>query len=303
MTPLTLLTGFLGAGKTTLLNRILTRHHGRRIAVIVNEFGETGIDGALVEGAEGGVVELANGCLCCATRGMLLKSVHAVLEADPAPEAILVETSGLADPFPVLSELSHSSLVERVEVDGVITVVDAENFDRNLESAEAAFQQLLAADLLLVNKADLVDPEILGLIARGVRVINSGAGLLNCIKGDVPLPVLLGHRDVTAPASGKTHDHSHDHGHDDFESVTLVPPGELDRARLARWLEELAVNVFRTKGFVRLADPAQRVEVSAVGARHSMSPAGNKGRGEALVFIGRGLDQAALARGLEECAA
>jgi G3E family GTPase len=297
MTPLTLLTGFLGAGKTTILNRILTERHGRRVAVIVNEFGEIGIDGALVEGAQGGVVELANGCICCATRGQLLKSVHAVLEADPPPESILVETSGLADPFPVLSELAHSSLVERVEVDGVITVVDAENFDRNLDSAEAAFQQIVAADLLLVNKVDLVGADIPSLIERGVRVINDQAGILTCVAGDVPLPVLLGHRDVSPSESTQAHDH------DDFESVALSPPRAVDRARLAAWLESLPPNVFRAKGFLRLAEPSQRVEVSAVGARHWLSPARERGPAEALVIIGRALDRAALESGLRNCSA
>lgn len=297
MTPLTLLTGFLGAGKTTILNRILTERHGRRIAVIVNEFGEIGIDGALVEGAEGGVVELANGCLCCATRGQLLKSVHAVLEASPPPESILVETSGLADPFPVLSELAHSSLVERVEVDGVITVVDAENFDRNLDSAEAAFQQIVAADLLLVNKVDLVGADVPPLIERGMRVINGHASILTCVAGGVPLPVLLGHREVVP--SGDTHAHDHD----DFESVALSPPPSVDRARLADWLEGLPPNVFRAKGFVHLAEPPQRVEVSAVGARHWLSPARKNGPGDALVVIGRSLDRATLETGLKDCSA
>ena len=224
------LTGFLGARRTTMLNRILTERHNRRIAVIVTAFGGIGIDGALVEGAEGGLVEPANGCICCATRGHLLKAVHMVPVAEPPAVAILVETSGRADPFPVLSELAHSSLVERVEVDGVITLVDAENFDRNLDSVEAAFQQIVAADLLIVNKIDLVATEIPVLIERGVRVLNDRASVLTCVAGDVPLPVLIGHRDV-APRPG-----DRAHHHDDLESVTLTLPDSVDGARLAAWL-------------------------------------------------------------------
>ena len=204
MIPLSLLTGFLGAGKTTLLNRVLSESHGSRIAVIVNEFGEVGIDGALVNGAEGGVVELTNGCLCCATRGQLLVAIHAVLQADPLPDAILVETSGLADPFPVLSELAHSSLVEELQVDGVITVVDSENFDRNLDAADAAFQQITAADILLVNKTDLVEPEIPGLIESGIRVLNPYARVLPCVACDVPLSVLIGARTGAKPLPADT---------------------------------------------------------------------------------------------------
>jgi G3E family GTPase len=297
MTPLTLLTGFLGAGKTTLLNRILTEHHGRRIAVIVNEFGEIGIDGALVRGAEGGVVELANGCLCCATRGQLLKAVHAVLQASPPPEGILVETSGLADPFPVLSELAHSSLVEEVAVDGVITVVDAENFDRNLDSAEAAFQQIVAADILLVNKVDLVGPEIPPLIERGIRVLNPAARVLACVAGEVPLPVLIGHRGAEPPAPRGPHHH------DGFESVSLAPPEAVDPARFSAWLEALPPNVFRAKGFVRLAGAQNRTAVSAVGSRHSLSPAGPNAPAGALVVIGQALDRDGLASGLDACRA
>ncbi len=295
MTPLTLLTGFLGAGKTTLLNRILTESHGRRMAVIVNEFGEIGVDGALVKGAEGGVIELANGCLCCAMRGQLLKAVHTVLLARPAPEGILVETSGLADPFPVLSELAHSSLVEEVAVDGVITVVDAENFDRNLDSAEAAFQQIVAADFLLVNRIDLVGAEIPALIERGIRVLNPAARILTCVAGDVPLPVLIGHRATDAPAPGTAHHH------DDFESVALVPPEPVDPLRFSAWLEALPPNVFRAKGFVRLADAPAPLAVSTVGKRHNLAPADTADPGRILVLIGQALDRALLSSGLEAC--
>jgi len=300
MTPLTLLTGFLGAGKTTLLNRILTERHGVRMAVIVNEFGEIGIDGGLVRGATGDVIELANGCLCCATRGQLLKAVHSVLAADPPPEGILVETSGLADPFPVLSELAHSSLVEQVSVDGVVTVVDAENFDRNLDSAEAAFQQIVAADLLLVNKVDLVSDDIPPLIERGLRVLNPTAGLLACVEGNVPLPVLVGTQAgaATPPRDGRVHHH-----HDDFESVALTPPAMVRPAALAAWLEGLPSNVYRAKGHLRFDGPPGRVEVSAVGARHSLAPASSGVSHDTLVIIGKALDRDALAAGLMACRA
>jgi len=298
MTPLSLLTGFLGAGKTTLLNRVLSESHGIRMAVIVNEFGEVGIDGALVEGAQGGVVELANGCLCCATRGRLLVAIHAVLQADPPPDAILVETSGLADPFPVLSELAHSSLVETINVDGVITVVDAENFDRNLDSAEAAFQQITAADILLVNKTDLVGPDIPGLIERGIRVLNPSARVLSCVAGDVPLSVLIGARTGAKPLPADT-----GHGHDGFESTVLDAATPLDPERLETWLGALPGDVFRAKGFVRVAPDRNQLTVSAVGTRYRLSPTGSPGAVDRLVVIGRNLDRAGLQAGLDACRA
>jgi G3E family GTPase len=310
--PVTILTGFLGAGKTTVLNRVLSESHGQRVAVIVNEFGELGVDGDLVAGAAGDVVELANGCLCCATRGQLLQAIHRVVSVSPPPEAILIETSGLADPFPVLSELAHSSLGDRVEVDGVITLVDASNFDRNLDSAEAAFQQILAADLLLVNKTDLVDPSIPPLVEQGIRVLNPTARVALCVAGAVPLAVLLGNRVAASAAAARhghghthanAHDTAHDTAHGGFEAITLDPAGAYDMARLSAWFEALPADVFRAKGFVRLAGQPGRIAVSAVGARHAFTPAPAAATRERLVVIGRNLDAAALARGLAGCVA
>lgn len=299
--PVTLITGFLGAGKTTLLNRILSEFHGARVAVIVNEFGDIGVDGALVQGAGGDVVELANGCLCCATRGQLLGAIAAVMRVAPRPEGIVIETSGLADPFPVLSELAHSSLSDVLHVDGVITLVDAENFDRNLDSAEAAFQQIAAADLLLVNKTDLVDPAIPGLIARGIRVINPRARILHCVAAGVPLAVILGSRLPGRAASLPPGADQHDHQHGGFESLAFFPAAPLDPARLAHWLATLPTNVFRAKGFVRLAGEDGQVAVSAVGNRHSFGRPAGPPTAERLVVIGRHLDAETLRRGLEGC--
>jgi len=299
--PVTLITGFLGAGKTTLLNRILSEVHGARVAVIVNEFGDVGVDGALVQGAGGDVVELANGCLCCATRGQLLGAIATVLRVAPRPEAIVIETSGLADPFPVLSELAHSGLAEALHVDGVITLVDAENFDRNLGSAEAAFQQIAAADLLLVNKTDLVDPAVPGLIERGIRVINPEARILHCVAAGVPLAVILGSRLPDRAAPPPPDEDRHDHRHGGFESLAFFPRAPLDPGRLARWLATLPANVFRAKGFVRLAGEGGQVAVSAVGNRHGFARTAAAATPERLVVIGRNLDAETLRRGFDGC--
>jgi G3E family GTPase len=305
--PVTLLTGFLGAGKTTLLNRVLSEAHGQRIAVVVNEFGEIGVDGAMIEGADGDVVELANGCLCCATRGQLLGAIASVMARGAPLDGIVIETSGLADPFPVLSELAHSSLSEALHVDGVITLVDAENFDRNLGSAEAAFQQIVAADLLLVNKVDLVGADIPGMIERGVRVLNPAARVIACTGADVPLAMVLGSRlgardaaPASRPGDGTSH-HHHDQGHGGFESLALEPHGALDPARLSDWLSRLPSNVFRAKGLVHLAGAKEQVVVSAVGTRHGVGPARPGAGPDRLVVIGRDLDAPALVAGLKGC--
>ena len=146
--PVTLLTGFLGAGKTTLVNHLLTECHGRRLAVIVNEFGELGIDGALIAGAAGSVIELANGCICCATQGDLRRALQEVVSTREGLDGVLIETSGLADPGPVIRDLESIRFAQEIRLDGVVTVLDAENFDRNLDSAEAAFQQITYGDVL-----------------------------------------------------------------------------------------------------------------------------------------------------------
>ena len=299
--PVTLLTGFLGAGKTTLLNRVLSDSHGQRIAVVVNEFGDIGVDGALVEGADGEVVELANGCLCCATRGQLLGAIAAVTGRGVPLDGIVIETSGLADPFPVLSELAHSSLTEILHVDGVITLVDAENFDRNLDSAEAAFQQIVAADLLLVNKVDLVAPEVPGLIERGIRTLNPRARITPCTGADVPLAMVLGSRLDSRAAPPAAPVRPHDPHHGGFHSLVLAPSGPLDPLRLQAWLSALPENVFRAKGLVRLTGHAGQVVVSAVGTRHGFSPARPGAGPDRLVVIGRDLDAPALRAGLEGC--
>ena len=307
--PVSLLTGFLGAGKTTLLNRVLTESHGQRIAVIVNEFGEVGIDGSLVEDVAGDVIELANGCLCCATRGQLLDAIGSVTKQAETLDGILIETSGLADPFPVLSELAHSSLTEILHIDGVITLVDAENFDRNLDSAEAAFHQIEAADLLLINKIDLVAAEIPAMIEAGIRRLNPAARVATCAGAKVPLAMLLGSRVTTASqervesvfTEGTVARGAHEHEHDGFESLVLRPHAALDSTRLSAWLSSLPPTVFRVKGLVHLADKTGQATISAVGTRHSFGAARSNVDGDRVVVIGQGLDPASLTAGLAAC--
>lgn len=300
--PVTILTGFLGAGKTTLLNRVLYESHGRRLAVIVNEFGELGVDGALVAGAAGSVIELANGCICCATRGQLLSSVRQVLAGDIQLDGILIETSGLADPCPVMDELAHSSLSDHARLDGVIAVVDALNFDRNLDSAEAAYQQIVSADIILINKTDLVDADIPGRIEQGVRHLNAHARVAYCSKCDVPMDVLVGpgYRHGTPlrcsePAS---------HQHDGFESIVLRIDRPVSPDRLSDWLGALPPSVFRAKGFLRLQGLPGLTEVSAVGTRYALEPAAGQPDDTVtgLVLIGRGMPADALGTSLESCA-
>jgi len=312
LVPITLLTGFLGSGKTTLVNRLLTQAHGRRLAVIVNEFGELGIDGALIATTSGPVIELANGCVCCATRGDLFASLDSLMEAGRNLDGILIETSGLANPSPVIDDLEHYQQQRPVRFDCVVTVIDADNFDRNLDHAEVAFEQVTLGDLLLVNKADLVSAGTLDLIEQGLRRLNARAPILRCVRCDVPIEVLMevdrtGSRAAPGGLHARVHDHDHDavrgHGHEGFMSFALRCERPLDIERFSVWTATLPARALRVKGFVRFERSAAVDIVHMVGSRRSIEPAGPgvSTEGALLVVIGRDLDETSLRAGLREC--
>jgi G3E family GTPase len=298
--PVTILTGFLGAGKTTLVNRILSEHHGRRLAVLVNEFGAVGIDADLIVGARGPVVELANGCICCATQGDLYRALAGLLSAERDLDGVLIETSGLADPAPIEAGIDARRFPRDVRIDGIVTVIDAANFDDNLERAEAAFHQIARGDLLLVNKADLVAPEVPRLIEQGIRRINPQARVIACVACAVPTALAMGTPRIDAGAPA----HGHDHHHDAFESAALSAAVPLDPERFDAWLAALPTSIYRAKGFVRLAGVAQPLAIHVVGARHSVEPAPAQVEtsGARLVVIGHDLHVSELEAGLRACA-
>jgi len=298
--PVTLLTGFLGAGKTTLVNHLLTASHGRKLAVIVNEFGALGIDAALIRGTSGSVIELANGCICCATQGDLRRAVHEVLQAADHLDGLLIETSGLADPEPVVDSLEATRFGKAIRLDGVITVIDAENFDANLDQAEAAYRQIVCGDVLLINKTDLVEAEIPDLIEQGIRHLNPEARVVRCVSCRVPLDVLLG---AGRPAATGNAPAALDHDHD-FQSAVLVSDRPLDPERFDAWLSALPPSIYRAKGFVRFVGQDAPLTVHVVGARRSVepAPAGLAVAGAQLVVIGRGVSITALKPGFDACA-
>jgi G3E family GTPase len=313
--PVTLLTGFLGAGKTTLINRLLTQAHGLRLGVIVNEFGELGIDGALIAPEAGQVIELANGCVCCATRGDLFPALDEMLSSATQLDGILIETSGLANPAPVIHDLENYRASIDIRLDSVITVIDADNFDRNLDNAEVAYEQITCGDLLLVNKIDLVTPEVKALIEQGLGRLNPAARMVFCTNCDVPLPLLLGgptrlimreRGEPSGPITGHEHDgHGQQHKHDDFNSAVLRLDGPLDPKRFSGWLDRLPATVFRVKGFVRFADSPEELIVHAVGSRRKIEPStgGVHTTGALLVVICRGVLPGDLSESLRACAA
>jgi len=214
--PVTILTGFLGAGKTTLLNHILTNQQGVKTAVLVNEFGEIGIDNDLIVATGDDMVELSNGCICCTINGELLDAVYRLLERPEKLDYLVVETTGLADPLPVAMTFLGSDLRDLTRLDSIITLVDAENFSEELLEGEVARAQIVYGDMILLNKCDLVSEERLQELERQLRAIKTEARILRCVKGEVPLPLLLsvGLFETDRVAAEQQHDDcDHDHGH------------------------------------------------------------------------------------------
>jgi G3E family GTPase len=319
--PVTLLTGFLGSGKTTLLNHILTADHGINVGVLINEFGEIAIDSRLIARQDDTVIELANGCVCCTVREDLLRSVADLLERPSPPEHIVVETTGLADPVPVAEQLLDPRVQNDIRLDAIVTLVDAENFDRNLERAEQAYSQIATGDIVLVNKTDLVDSLVVEHIERGVRTLNPRARILRCVQAGIDLSLILGlglfepaalpTRQTTAAtgsADAAGHDHGeHQHAHG-FASMAIRHDGTVDLEPFARLLDELSPAVFRAKGILAVRDIPARLIFHLVGDRWTIAAGEAWQPGEQriteMVFIGKDLHGSArenLERQLSAC--
>jgi G3E family GTPase len=214
--PVTILTGFLGAGKTTLLNHILSNQQGVKTAVLVNEFGEIGIDNDLIIATGEDMVELSNGCICCSINGELLDAVYRILDRPDPVDYLVVETTGLADPLPVAMTFLGSDLRDDTRLDSIITLIDAENFSDEILDGEVARAQVVYGDILLLNKCDLVSEERLTQVEGRLREIKTDARILRSVKGDVSLPLLLsvGLFESDKVAAEQNHDDcDHDHGH------------------------------------------------------------------------------------------
>ena len=286
--PITILTGFLGAGKTTLLNRILKGDHGLRVAVLVNDFGAINIDAELIVGVEGETVSLANGCICCTIRDDLLTAVFSLLQREPAPEYILIETSGVSDPYAVAQSFLLPALSPYVRVDSIITVVDAEQIrDLTDDNAMLAADQVSAADILVLNKIDLVTPEQRRQVREWINDVAPRARVLETTFGQVPLELLLGvgefaieklarraQRDVhTHPVDD--HDHDHDHHHDHslvFNTWHYQTDEPLVYEALCDAVDSLPTTIFRAKGLVYLKEaPERKAVMQVVGRRATLT--------------------------------
>jgi G3E family GTPase len=280
-TPVTVLTGYLGAGKTTLLNRILSEDHGKRYAVIVNEFGEVGIDNDLIVGADEEVFEMNNGCVCCTVRGDLIRVVSGLMKRKGGFDAIIVETTGLADPGPVAQTFFVDEDVKaKTQLDSVTTVVDAKHLPLRLKDSKEAAEQIAFADQIILNKTDLVSEAELADVERAIRTLNPLAPIHRAQRSNVPLEQVLGRGsfdleritglepDFLNPAHGEPghvhdehcdhdhhghdhHHHDHDHGHihdhvaeSGIKGISLTADRPLNGNKVTAWLN----NVLQTQG-------------------------------------------------------
>jgi G3E family GTPase len=341
--PVTVLTGYLGAGKTTLLNRILSEQHGQKYAVIVNEFGEIGIDNDLIVGVDEEIFEMNNGCICCTVRGDLIRIIQGLMRRKGKFDAIIVETTGLADPAPVAQTFFVDEEIGRkAKLDAVVTVADARWLKDRLRDAPEAKNQIAFADVILINKTDLVSEAELREIEARIRAINPYATLHHTQRCAVPLPDVLnrnafdldrildvepkfletgdgdGH-DHHHHDHGDGHDHHHDHGngglqhfHDeDMKSLSLSTDKALDPAKFFPWIQNLVAqegqNILRSKGILSFKDDPKRFAFQGVhmmlDGDHQRDWRDDEKRESRIVFIGRELPESMIRRGFEECVA
>lgn len=339
--PVTIITGFLGSGKTTLLNHILSNQEGVKTAVLVNEFGEIGIDNELIVTTGEDMVELSNGCICCTINNDLVDAVYKVLERPDKVDYLVVETTGLADPLPVALTFLSTELRDLTRLDSIVTVVDAENWRTSLDlfNSQAANSQIAYGDIILLNKADLVDEADLDLLEVRIRDIKAGARILRTTRAQVPLPLILSvglfesdkyfeteesghgheehdhhdHSECDHDHGHCTHDHhDHDHAHhhhsdhlenDGFTSISFQSDKPLAIRKFQYFLDnQMPENVFRAKGILWFDESPRRHIFHLCGKRFSLED--DEWNGEQknqLVLIGQNLDSETLRSQIENC--
>jgi G3E family GTPase len=342
--PVTVLTGYLGAGKTTLLNRILSEPHGKKFAVIVNEFGEIGIDNELVVNADEEVFEMNNGCICCTVRGDLVRIIDGLMRRKGKFDAIIVETTGLADPAPVAQTFFMDEQVgAKTKLDAVVTVADAKWLKDRLKDAPEAKNQIAFADVILLNKTDLVTPAELAEIEARIRGINPYARLHRTERAKIDIAEVLGRNafdldrilDIE-PAfleaeesheheHGESHVHHHGDGHkvahnhgglkhyhdEDMQSVSIKTDKPLNPDKFFPWVQDLVAtegkDILRCKGILNFKDDPERFVFQGVhmilDGDHQRKWRDDETRDSRIVFIGRHLPEEKIRSGFESCIA
>lgn len=334
--PVTVLTGYLGSGKTTLLNRILSEDHGKRYAVIVNEFGEIGIDNELIVESDEEIYEMNNGCVCCTVRGDLIRVVEGLMRRSGRFDAIIVETTGLADPAPVAQTFFMDDDVRaKTRLDAVVALVDAKHLPLRLQDSREAEDQLAFADVVLLNKTDLVDEAELQTLEQTIRAINPSARIHRTERAGIKLdavldrgafdlsralendPHFLGH-DHPDHACGPGCDHDHHNHHDHAAAVhdtrvqsVSLRTGALDPKKFFPWIQKTTQidgpNILRLKGIIAFEGDEDRYVVQGIHmiieGDHQRAWRDDEPRESRIVFIGRDLDREKLERTFLACAA
>ena len=325
--PVTIITGFLGSGKTTLLNHILTNQAGLKTAVLVNEFGEIGIDNELIVSTDESMVELNNGCICCTINEDLVNAVYKILEREDKIDYLVVETTGLADPLPVALTFLGTELREMTRLDSIVTMVDCSNFSLDLFNSEAAVSQIQYGDIIVLNKTDLVDEADVDNLEVRIRDMKQDARILRTQKSRVSIPLVLSvglfesdkyFEQTESAEHNHDHDHhnhdhhdhdhhDHDHSHhlenDGFSSISF----EFDRPLAIRKFQyfldnQLPENVFRAKGILWFDESPKRHVFHLSGKRFTIEDEEwQKEPKNQLVLIGQNIDQDKLREQIENC--
>lgn len=311
--PVTVLTGYLGAGKTTLLNHILTQEHGKKVAVIVNEFGEVGIDNQLIIDADEEIFEMNNGCICCTVRGDLIRIIGNLMKRRDKFDHIVIETTGLADPAPVIQTFFvDEDMRDKLLLDAVVTVVDAKHIWQHWD-AEEVQEQIAFADVVLLNKTDLVTPEELTELETRIRSMNIIAKIYRTQNAEIEMSALLGVKafdlnralEIEPDFLGE-HEHEHD---ETVTSVAIVESGAIDGDKFSDWIGELlrtqGTDIFRTKGILNIAGENKRFVFQGVhmlfDGRPDRAWKPTETPKNELVFIGRNLNAAQLIEDFRKC--
>ena len=320
--PVTIVTGFLGSGKTTLLNHILSNQSGIRTAVLVNEFGEIGIDSELIVSSEEDMVELNNGCMCCTVRDDIVDIVFRLMEktcdSDKPIDYLVVETTGLADPLPIALTFLSPELRDLTRLDSIVTMVDASNFAPDLFEDGVADNQIANGDVVILNKTDLVEDAEIERLEKRIKTINNDALILKAKEGEVPLELLLDtslfESSLLSSENGhhehKHHEHEH-HGHshshieeEGFSSVSFASASPMSLDRFENFLNNLPSGVFRGKGILWFTESPYRHIFHLCGTRFSVDNEPwpeDRARQNQLVLIGQDLKPGNMLKQLEHC--